>query len=89
MIELKNCLVLNMPMCSHILVHRLIQFSLLALNLMVLSWWTHGSPVNFSGRLYSPVFYGVERETGRLDYDKIQEIAIRTAKLIIGASAYS
>jgi glycine hydroxymethyltransferase len=43
---------------------------------------THGSPVNFSGRLYSPVFYGVERETGRLDYDKIQEIATkRTAKI--------
>jgi glycine hydroxymethyltransferase len=35
---------------------------------------THGSPVNFSGRLYTPSFYGVERETGRLDYDKIQEI---------------
>ena len=34
---------------------------------------THGSPVNFSGRLYSPVFYGVEKETGRFDYDKIQE----------------
>jgi glycine hydroxymethyltransferase len=37
---------------------------------------THGSPVNFSGRLYTPSFYGVERETGRLDYDKIQEIAL-------------
>ncbi|WP_055446476.1 serine hydroxymethyltransferase [Lacinutrix mariniflava] len=52
---------------------------------------THGSPVNFSGRLYNPVFYGVEEETGVLDYDKIQEIATREQpKLIIaGASAYS
>ena len=51
---------------------------------------THGSPVNFSGRLYNPVFYGVERETGRFDYDKIQEIATREMpKMIIaGASAY-
>jgi len=52
---------------------------------------THGSPVNFSGRLYQPVFYGVDQETGRLDYDKIQEIATKEQpKLIIaGASAYS
>ncbi|WP_375239542.1 serine hydroxymethyltransferase [Aurantibacter sp.] len=52
---------------------------------------THGSPVNFSGRLYNPVFYGVEEETGRLNYDKIQEIATKEQpKLIIaGASAYS
>jgi glycine hydroxymethyltransferase len=52
---------------------------------------THGSPVNFSGRLYDPVFYGVEKETGMLNYDKIQEIAsTEQPKLIIaGASAYS
>ncbi len=52
---------------------------------------THGSPVNFSGRVYNPVFYGVEKETGRLNYDKIQEIATKEQpKLIIaGASAYS
>jgi len=52
---------------------------------------THGSPVNFSGRLYNPVFYGVEKETGMLNYDKIQEIATKEQpKLIIaGASAYS
>ncbi|MCB4797368.1 serine hydroxymethyltransferase [Neotamlana laminarinivorans] len=52
---------------------------------------THGSPVNFSGKLYSPVFYGVEEETGVLNYDKIQEIATKEQpKLIIaGASAYS
>ncbi len=52
---------------------------------------THGSPVNFSGRLYEPVFYGVDRETGRIDYDKVEEIAIKEKpKMIIaGASAYS
>ena len=52
---------------------------------------THGSPVNFSGRLYDPVFYGVEKETGVLNYDNINEIAQKEKpKLIIaGASAYS
>ena len=52
---------------------------------------THGSPVNFSGRQYNPTFYGVEKETGVLNYDKIQEIATKEQpKLIIaGASAYS
>ncbi len=52
---------------------------------------THGSPVNFSGLLYNPVFYGVEEDTGRLNYDKIEEIAVREQpKMIIaGASAYS
>ncbi|WGK64822.1 serine hydroxymethyltransferase [Croceiramulus getboli] len=52
---------------------------------------THGSPVNFSGKLYNPVFYGVDAETGLLNYDKIQEIAIQEQpKMIIaGASAYS
>ncbi|SEM12982.1 glycine hydroxymethyltransferase [Aquimarina amphilecti] len=52
---------------------------------------THGSPVNFSGKLYNPVFYGVEKETGRLNYDKIQEIATaeKPQLIIAGASAYS
>ena len=52
---------------------------------------THGSPVNFSGKLYNPVFYGVEEETGRIDYDKLEAIAKEEQpKLIIaGASAYS
>ena len=52
---------------------------------------THGSPVNFSGKLYNPVFYGVEKETGVLDYDKIEAIALKEKpKMIIaGASAYS
>lgn len=52
---------------------------------------THGSPVNFSGKLYNPVFYGVEKETGVLNYDKIQEIAEKEKPqmIIAGASAYS
>lgn len=52
---------------------------------------THGSPVNFSGKLYTTSFYGVEPETGQFNYDKIQEIATREMpKMIIaGASAYS
>ncbi len=52
---------------------------------------THGSPVNFSGKLYQPSFYGVERETGLIDFDKVIEIAQREKpKMIIcGASAYS
>ena len=52
---------------------------------------THGSSVNFSGKLYNPVFYGVDKDTGILNYDKIQEIATKEKpKLIIaGASAYS
>jgi glycine hydroxymethyltransferase len=52
---------------------------------------THGSPVNFSGKLYVPSFYGVERESGKIDYDKVESTAKREQpKLIIcGASAYS
>ena len=52
---------------------------------------THGSPVNFSGRLYEAHFYGVEEETGRLDYDNIRKIAheVKPQMLIAGASAYS
>lgn len=52
---------------------------------------THGSPVNFSGKLYNPVFYGVEKETGRIDYENVAEVARnKKPKLIIaGASAYS
>jgi len=52
---------------------------------------THGSPVNFSGKLYSPCFYGVEKATGRINYDKVEALAKKEKpKLIIcGASAYS
>ncbi|WP_339923184.1 serine hydroxymethyltransferase [uncultured Cyclobacterium sp.] len=52
---------------------------------------THGSPVNFSGKLYEPHFYGVEQETGVIDYDKVEEQAkqVKPKLLICGASAYS
>ena len=52
---------------------------------------THGSPVNFSGKLYKTAFYGVEKETGVLNYDKIQEKAleVKPQLIIAGASAYS
>jgi glycine hydroxymethyltransferase len=52
---------------------------------------THGSPVNFSGKLYQPHFYGVKKEDGLIDYAKLEEVALaEKPKLIIcGASAYS
>ena len=52
---------------------------------------THGSPVNFSGKLYAPSFYGVEKETGLIDYNKVEEEAIeeKPKMIICGASAYS
>ena len=52
---------------------------------------THGSSVNFSGKVYKPFFYGVNKETGRVDYDVLEEVAKREKpKMIIcGASAYS
>lgn len=52
---------------------------------------THGSPVNFSGKLYNPVFYGVDEATGLINYDKVQEVAEREKPqlIIAGASAYS
>jgi glycine hydroxymethyltransferase len=52
---------------------------------------THGSPVNFSGKLYKTSFYNVEESTGKIDYDKLEEIAKleRPQLIICGASAYS
>ncbi len=52
---------------------------------------THGSPVNFSGKLYKTAFYGVEKESGVLDYNSIQETAekVKPQLIIAGASAYS
>lgn len=52
---------------------------------------THGSPVNFSGKLYNPVFYGVDKATGKIDYNHLEQQAKEhKPKLIIaGASAYS
>ncbi|GHA37313.1 serine hydroxymethyltransferase [Salinimicrobium marinum] len=52
---------------------------------------THGSPVNFSGKLYDPVFYGVEKESGLIDYDAMEKVAVeeKPKMIIAGASAYS
>lgn len=52
---------------------------------------THGSPVNFSGKLYQPLFYGVKQEDGLIDYAKLEEVALaeRPKLIICGASAYS
>lgn len=52
---------------------------------------THGSPVNFSGRLYKPTFYGVKKDTGYIDYDMLSDVAEkeRPNLIIAGASAYS
>ena len=52
---------------------------------------THGSPVNFSGKLYKPNFYGVSKETGLIDYDALEAKAreVKPKMIICGASAYS
>jgi glycine hydroxymethyltransferase len=52
---------------------------------------SHGSPVNYSGKVYNPVFYGVEPDTGRIDMDKVAAIAREEEPrlIICGASAYS
>lgn len=64
---------------------------LLGFNLSHGGHLTHGSPVNFSGKLYQPVFYNVEEETGRIDMDKVEQIAAaeRPKLIIAGASAYA
>lgn len=64
---------------------------ILGLDLSMGGHLTHGSPVNFSGKLYQPLFYGVKKETGIVDYDQMEAVAVKEKpKLIIcGASAYS
>lgn len=64
---------------------------ILGLDLSMGGHLTHGSPVNFSGKLYQPYFYGVKRDTGTVDYDMMEKVAReQKPKLIIcGASAYS
>ncbi|HLB95108.1 MAG TPA: serine hydroxymethyltransferase, partial [Nitrospiria bacterium] len=51
---------------------------------------SHGHPLNFSGSLYRPVFYGVSRETGRIDYEEVARLAgeHRPKMIVTGASAY-
>ncbi len=65
--------------------------TILGLDLSMGGHLTHGSSVNFSGKLYNPVFYGVKKDDGRVDYDMLEAQAIEhKPKLIIcGASAYS
>src|SRR6201992_2419635 len=65
--------------------------TILGLDLSMGGHLTHGSPVNFSGKLYRPVFYGVGKEDGRVDYNMMEAVAQKEQpKLIIcGASAYS
>ncbi|HVU54615.1 MAG TPA: serine hydroxymethyltransferase [Puia sp.] len=65
--------------------------TILGLDLSMGGHLTHGSSVNFSGKLYRPVFYGVKKEDGRVDYDMMEKVA-RAEKpkvIICGASAYS
>jgi glycine hydroxymethyltransferase len=64
---------------------------ILGLDLSMGGHLTHGSPVNFSGKLYEAFFYGVGKESGTIDYGQMEEIALKEQpKLIIcGASAYS
>jgi glycine hydroxymethyltransferase len=64
---------------------------ILGLDLSMGGHLTHGSPVNFSGKLYEPYFYGVIKETGLVDYDMLEvQARLEQPKLIIcGASAYS
>lgn len=64
---------------------------ILGLDLSMGGHLTHGSPVNFSGKLYKPVFYGVKKEDGYVDYEMLEKVAREEKpKLIIcGASAYS
>ncbi|MCU0345396.1 MAG: serine hydroxymethyltransferase [Saprospiraceae bacterium] len=64
---------------------------ILGLNLAHGGHLSHGSPVNFSGKVYQPFFYGVEEATGMIDMDKVEALALaENPKLIVcGASAYS
>lgn len=65
--------------------------TILGLDLSMGGHLTHGSPVNFSGKLYNPVFYGVKKEDGRVDYDMLEKQALehKPKMIICGASAYS
>lgn len=65
--------------------------TILGMNLSHGGHLTHGSPVNFSGKLFNFVSYGVNRETGQIDYDEVEKLARehRPAMIVAGASAYS
>ena len=65
--------------------------TILGMNLAHGGHLTHGSPVSFSGKLYRSIFYGVDPKTEKLDYDQIEEIALREQPrmIVAGASSYS
>ncbi len=65
--------------------------TVLGMNLAHGGHLTHGSPVNFSGKLFNIVSYGVERETGRINYEEVERLALecRPKLIVVGASAYS
>src|SRR6186997_3728311 len=64
---------------------------ILGLDLSMGGHLTHGSPVNFSGKIYKPFFYGVKKETGLVDYEQLEQTALaeKPKLIIVGASAYS
>lgn len=64
--------------------------TVLGMNLAHGGHLTHGSPVNFSGKLFNVIPYGVKRETGRIDYDEVESLAKehRPKMIVVGASAY-
>ena len=64
---------------------------ILGLDLSMGGHLTHGSPANFSGKIYQPLFYGVKKESGLIDYEMLEEKALaeKPKMIIVGASAYS
>lgn len=64
--------------------------TILGMNLAHGGHLTHGSPVNFSGKLFNFVPYGVRKETGRIDYDEVERLALehKPKLIVVGASAY-
>ena len=65
--------------------------TILGMNLAHGGHLTHGSPVNFSGKLFNIIPYGVKKETGRIDYDEVERLALehKPKMIVVGASAYS
>ena len=95
-----NCLVLHGPMSSRtrVLANAAVMLAVLNAGDSILGFdlshgghLTHGSTVNYSGKLYKPHFYGVEKETGTIDMDKVAATAaeVKPKLIICGASAYS
>ena len=64
--------------------------TILGMNLAHGGHLTHGSPVNFSGKLFNVVAYGVTKETGRIDFDEVERLAVehKPKMIVVGASAY-